>query len=126
MADPQYQYISKSMQSGVPVIGINETQMREANKCYQIRDEMLSALESIDSDHVLIDLSSLEFVGSIAFLAFLGVRRARSEGRIILCGLSPSIHDSFRLCNLVSDDPNSPGTFDVAATLETGAASVAH
>lgn len=125
MAEPEYRYIACSTQADVPLITITESHLRESTTCYAVRDEILSALDPDETENVLVDLQHVEFMGSIGFLVFVGLRRQLWKGRVVLCCLSPPIHDAFLACHLISADPSMRGPFEVAASVELGAELVA-
>lgn len=96
-------------------------QMRETEICYSIRDGMTDYVKQVDHRRVVIDMQNVNFVSSIGILAFLNLRRAipNAEQRIIFCNLSDSLRGMFRICKLISENPDDPTPFDSVDTLES-------
>ena len=116
----QYQHITRSSYRGVPLIRITTGHLREPQVCYGVRDEIQSALDPTQTEHVLLDMQDVEFVGSIAFLVFIALRRLLPTGQIVLCGMTPPIKDAFRASHLISESPHTRGPFDFAPTVDAG------
>lgn len=96
-------------------------QMRDTEICYSIRDGMTDYVKQVDHRRVVIDMQNVNFVSSIGILAFLNLRRAvpNADERIIFCNLSASLTGMFRICKLISENPNDPTPFDSVDTLES-------
>jgi anti-anti-sigma factor len=99
------------------VATILEQRMRDAASVQQIKDEMLSAITATTPTAVIIDLQNVEFVGSVAFLVFLSVRRQPSVQRIILCNMLANVREVFQLCKLIPGPHNSSAPFEVAGSV---------
>ena len=67
---------------------------------------------------VVLDLGKAKFIGSIGFLAFLGVRRELPNGRIVLCNLFQPVRDMFVVSRLIQTASNPGAPFEVAETKE--------
>lgn len=103
---------------GVLVTTILVEQIRESKAAYELRDKIVSLIEETRPKDIVIDLAKVRFIGSVGFLAFLGVRRQLAEGRIVLCNLSEPIRDMFSVCRLIQTENNAAAPFEVAATKE--------
>jgi hypothetical protein len=62
-------------------------------------------------------MSLVDFIGSIGFLAFLGIRRAPGIENAILCNLNENVKELFLLCRLIPSDKQSNAPFQVAASV---------
>ena len=102
---------------GVLVATIEVGEIREPSTAYDVRNELLDLIKEAEIQHLIIDAHNLIFVGSVGFLAFLGVRR-EFAGRIVLCNLSPTTYESFSVCRLISPAPGTSAPFEVADSLE--------
>src|SRR4051794_14376454 len=71
-------------ENGNLVVSILEGQIREAAVAYRLRDEIISLIDQQKPVNIVLDLANVAFIGSVGFLAFLGVRRHLGGGRIIL------------------------------------------
>jgi anti-anti-sigma factor len=105
-------------QDGVLVATILVAQIREAKTAYELRDQILSLMQEGHPRDIVFDLAKVGFVGSVGFLAFLGVRRKLASGRIVLCNMSEPIRDMFAVCRLIQTESNAAAPFEVAATKE--------
>lgn len=102
---------------GVLVVMIAIGEIREPATAYDLRNEMLALVKEAKCRHLVIDARNLIFIGSVGFLAFLGVRR-ELKGRIVLCHLSDAIRDSFAVCRLIPTGDDRVAPFETADTLD--------
>jgi anti-anti-sigma factor len=115
-------FASAAVRDGVMVVTVTANQIREAEQAYGLRDEILAILNASNPSNLVLDLGELSFVGSIGFLAFLGVKRHLANGRIVICNMSGPVHDMFAVCQLISTDPAKQTPFEVATTLDAAIA----
>ncbi len=113
------------MHGGILVVTVLPRQVREAAIAYALRDEIIALVDAAQVRDLVLDVRNLQFIGSIGFLAFLGVRRHLGSGRIIICNLSPPVRELFTICQLISTDQEKSAPFEAAATLEAALASFA-
>ena len=111
-----------SVVDSITVVTVTAEQIREADQAYALRDEILEILNQSNPSCLVLDLGKLNFVGSIGFLAFLGVRRHLAGGRIVICNMSGPVHDMFAVCQLISPDPAKKAPFEAAKTLDSAIA----
>jgi anti-anti-sigma factor len=107
-----------ALQNGNLVVTIHEPHLREAATAYRIRDEINAMIDAQKPQNIVLDLTDVKFIGSVGFLAFLGVRRHLGAGRIVLANLSDSTRDIFSICRLIPTTTNQSAPFEVAATVE--------
>ena len=100
-------------------------QLRDAQIAYKLRDEIIALVGNSEPSGVVLDLSKVTFIGSVGFLAFLGVRRHLKGGRVILCNLSAPIRDMFAVCRLIATDSNAVAPFETAKSVADARASLA-
>ena len=122
MSQPAQNLARDSVRDGITVVTVNTKQIREADQAYALRDEILEILNKSNPSCLVLDLGELTFVGSIGFLAFLGVRRHLEGGRIVICNMSGPVHDMFAVCHLISPDPAKKAPFEAAKTLDSAIA----
>lgn len=109
----------------VLVAAVQLAEIRDAKTSYDFRDAVLAQLERQPAVHVVFDFSAVKFIGSVGFLAFLGVRRKQPTGRIVLCNLSPQIREMFEVCRLLArDELDTAAPFEGADTLDTALATL--
>jgi anti-anti-sigma factor len=100
------------------VVTILAEQLRDIATVQSFRDGVLSALEKSTIRNVIIDLSSVKHIGSVAFLAFLAVRRQSGVDRIVLCNVSEFVQELFRMCKLIATGNGKAAPFEQTTTLE--------
>lgn len=126
MSDAATDLVQHSLTDEVLILTPQVDQMRDTDVCYAIRDEMTQVIEAVEHRKVVIDMQKVDFVSSTGILAFLNLRHVVDEakGRIVLCNLSESLLGMFRLCKLISDEPQHPTPFAHVDTLEMALADV--
>lgn len=100
------------------VVHVLVEQVRDTSVAYRLRDEIVEQIKRLKPVSAVVDLSKTNFVGSVGFLAFLGVRRELPGGRIVLCNLSETIREMFAICKLIATDANQTAPFEVAPNQE--------
>ncbi len=89
-------------------------QLRDFTVVQSLRDSVLAAVEQSQVKNVVMDLSNVKHIGSVAFLAFLAIRRASGVDRIVLCNLSEFVQELFRMCKLIATGNGKNAPFDQA------------
>ena len=103
---------------GVLTVLVLLGEIRDSHTAYAFRDEVIAEMKQATTRDVIFDLSRVRFIGSVGFLAFLGVRRQLSGGRIVLCHMSDSIREVFQVCRLIANsDKGAKAPFEEAETL---------
>jgi anti-anti-sigma regulatory factor len=103
------------------VVTIAVGEIREPATAYDLRNEMLSLVKDAGTQDLIIDARNLVAIGSVGFLSFLGVRR-EVKGRIVLCHLAPTVHQSFAVCRLIPLRDDTIAPFEMAETVEDAVA----
>ncbi len=91
---------SRFVESNALLARVMVPEIREAAVAYALRDELLALVEESGTRHLILDVRQLKFIGSIGFLAFLGVRRQMS-GQIIFCGMTEPVRQVFQVSRLI-------------------------
>ncbi len=117
MADDSAMVITQTRDNAV-ILTIQPTKLRDLLVVQTLKDQMLAEVARSKAIKVLLDMRNVEMVGSVAFLAFLGIRRQPNVERVILCHLSPPVLELFHLCKLIATDNHTAGPFEYAATIE--------
>src|SRR5262245_47146492 len=110
------------VKGGVLIVTLLVEQIREAKIAYELRDTFISLIQEARPKDVVVDLQKAKFIGSVGFLAFLGVRRELPNGRIVLCNLFQPVRDMFAVSRLIQTAGNQGAPFEVAATKEAALA----
>ena len=117
MTKSESEYAVGAMHGHVLAIDILADQFFDADTAYRLRDAMLSLIRSSSARHVVLDFRNVTLFGSVAFLAFLAVRRHVEDGRVVICNLSETNRRVFETCRLISSDPSVMAPFEVADSL---------
>ena len=108
------------VRGSVLLVTVQLTEIRDTKTAYDFRDAVIAQLERQPAVHVVFDCAAVKFIGSVGFLAFLGVRRKQPTGRIVLCNLGPQIREMFEICRLLArDELDTAAPFEGVETLET-------
>ena len=118
MQPEQVRSVEISSNGTTMVAKVLSPQMREDSQVRAIKDQLLEGVNQHKPSKVVLDLTDVEFIGSIGFLAFLALRRIPKVERIILCGLSDNVRSLFALCRLIPNSHSDSAPFEVAPTVE--------
>lgn len=101
------------------VCTIAEERLRDVVRIGQIKEQALAAVQGSLARNVVLDLSHVQFIGSMGFLVFLAIRRIPLVERVILCNLIDSVKEMFAISKLIpgADSPNAP--FELADSVES-------
>jgi len=105
-----------TFQGRVLTVSILLDQVRDAKVAHDFRDDIIALINREQPKGIVIDLAKVKFIGSVGLLAFLGVRRQLSGGRIVLCNLSDPIREMFSVCRLIATDTKTAPPFETANT----------
>lgn len=97
---------------------ILEEKLRDAPVINRLRDEFLMEFEAKPAKWIVVDFQQVTFVGSVAFMALLAMRRAPGVERVRLCNLDPKIKGVFEVCKLIPTPQRTDAPFEVAETLD--------
>lgn len=95
------------------VIQILVERLATPETCYALRDELRTFIANQEAERVIFDFSKVEFMGSVAFLAFLALRREKLVDQIQMCGVSDSIQGMLRACKLIPGEQGNATPFDI-------------
>ncbi|MEY4565883.1 MAG: hypothetical protein RLY14_853 [Planctomycetota bacterium] len=109
--------VACAIENSVLIVTLLTEKLREPQVVEVVKKEMLDALEAGAANSVIIDFRNVHYIGSMAFLAFLAVRRKLGGGRIVLCELSPEIMEVFLICRLIPASGGNSAPFEVAPGL---------
>ena len=110
--------VACSVHGSTLVATILMKQLRESDAIQQLKDELLAAVTLARPRNVVIDLSHVEFIGSVGFLVFLRIRREPTVSRIVLSNLNESVRGAFLICQLISENSHRTAPFEAATTTQ--------
>ena len=123
MALPNYRYVAKQNVEGILVLTVTESQLQGDQLADLMRKEILDLVSSEKANNVVIDMRRVKYIGSAVFRPFLSLRRElqKTNGKIVLCGLSQVVHETFSQLRLISTNKLFHAPFearpDVAASV---------
>ncbi len=109
--------VTAENQSGALVLTIHEPKLRDLLVVQSLKEQMLNEVEKYQASKVLLNMQHVQMVGSVAFLAFLGLRRQPTVDRVILCHTRPEVLELFQLCKLIANANHKAGPFEAVATI---------
>jgi len=115
-------YIDTETVDEVFIITFLTEDLRDANRCLAIREQISQILSLRTPERVLLDMSRVKFMGSVGVRILVTALRliCESQGRIAVCGLHGELRGLLFVCSLISDDLKKPGPFEVASERTTG------
>ncbi len=122
MADQQ----GRRVTSPVVVLRINTAQVTGDTLAEELRDDFLTVCSRAAAQNVVLDFQSVAYISSAGFrplLSLLREIRARG-GRLILCGLTPEVHETFAVTRLISTSGAAPAAFEVQPDIRSAVAAL--
>ncbi len=116
--EPVSEVVACSPQESALVVTVISEQLRDFAVVQELRDRVLDAIKQSDAKNVVMDLSRVRQIGSVAFLAFLAIRRQAGIDRIILCNLNEYVQELFRMCKLIASSNGKAAPFEQAETVQ--------
>ncbi len=114
-----FHYIDYTTHGSSIVVTILEEKLRDQQLVEKIKDELIQVFSEESCKFAIIDMSRVQFIGSIGFLAFLAVRRITGIERVVLCNLDDNIRQLFSICRLIANAENSNAPFETSADIES-------
>ena len=89
---------------GVLVIKLEDGESLNEGQAVALRQALYTALEAASQPRVAIDLSEVDYVTSTGIALLIGTKRRveAKQGRLVLHGLRPGIHELFSMMKLVN------------------------
>jgi len=122
MSDQFASCIKHEVHGSTVVVTILVERIRDQEKVTQIREAMTEVVGRQVCKNLIIDMSLVQFIGSIGFMAFLAMRRVPGIENIVLCNLDPNVRELFLICRLIPHNNETSAPFhdatSVASALE--------
>jgi anti-anti-sigma factor len=103
--------IEHTTHDSIVVVTVLVDRIRDPEKVNQIKEAMTDVVKSQVCKNLVIDMSRVQFIGSIGFMAFLAMRRVPGIECIVLCNLDPNVRELFLLSRLIPHDSASSAPF---------------
>jgi anti-anti-sigma factor len=110
----------------VIVLTLQPTQILGDELADVLRDQMLAGAVSTQCQNVVLDFHKVTFLSSAGFRPLLSLHRLlrQQQGRLILCCLSPEVHEIFEVTRLISTKGQTRAPFEVQPDVPTAVASL--
>jgi len=118
---------SFEINNGVLVVSILDAEIQGEAIASNLRDELLTAYADSECSRVIVDFQRTRYISSVAFWPLLSLHRKLQacQGRLIVCGLSPSVGDVFFTTRLISPSGEFAAPFGFEPDLPAALASMA-
>lgn len=99
-----YRHITTTTDEGVLVILVDLQEVKDYMIAEELRFEMVHAVQRSQTRQYVLDLRNIQFMTSLACVAFIGLKHSvrESEGRLILCEMSEFIRKIFNAKRLLT------------------------
>ncbi len=115
MPDPN-RHITTDIESGVLVIAVQETQLRDFELATKLEAEMIRAVEESQAQNVVLDLQKVIMLTSAALLSLMGLRAfvLDNSGQFVICNLSEVVAQALTVSQLIVEKRNVGAHFKLA------------
>jgi anti-anti-sigma factor len=110
--------LESHLDRGVLVVTFTQPSIQGEAVAEMVRQELLDAVDRAGVRWVVVDLSRVRYLSSIAFWPLLSLRRRLQEqqgGRLLICGLTGAVADVFHTTRMVSSAGSADAPFEVVA-----------
>lgn len=114
------------LQCPVVVLTITEAQVLGDEMADQLRDQLLAVAVQAQAKNAVLDFQHVQFLSSSGFRPLLSLHRLlrQQNGKLLLCGLTPEVHEIFEVTRLISTKGVSRAPFDVYPDVPSAVASL--
>lgn len=117
-----FEHIQVSKQGEVLVLNVLLEEVTKYEVAQAMEHELTNAVDQNPAKAVLVDLGNVEFMSSVGYLPYVGVRSHVHDagGRLILCNLSEIIREMFDSARLLINRKSPKAPFEYADSVEAG------
>ncbi len=117
--------LETDVQDGVLIIRVLPAQLLDELSA-ELRRDFTAMVQQQKPTKAVLDLSRVTMISSMGVGVVIGLLRSVREqgGELVLCGLGSTVEQVFRLCRLISHDPQG-GVFQTCADVDSAAAAFA-
>jgi anti-anti-sigma factor len=114
------------MQCPVVVLSFQDSQILGDEMADMLRDQMLAVAVQSQALNVVLDFQKVTFLSSAGFRPLLSLHRLlrQQNGKLLLCRLSPEVHEIFEVTRLISTKSQSRAPFEVYPDVASAVASL--
>lgn len=94
------EYFQVAQVGAANVISLRLPEATDSNEFDRLNEQVLEVFEGRPKGLWILDLSSLDYMGSSALGLMVNIRQRilKTRGQLVLCGLSPQLLRIFRTC----------------------------
>jgi anti-sigma B factor antagonist len=117
---------TRRVSSPVIVLRIEAAQVTGDSMADELRDEFLTVCSRAAAQNVVLDFQRVTYISSAGFRPLLSLlREVRTRGgRLILCGLTPDVQETFAVTRLISTSGSAPAAFEVQPDIRSAVATL--
>lgn len=118
--------ITKRREGDVLILTIQLAEIREYEVSQQLSRDLADAISGESLPRVVVDLSKVQLMTSVAYLPFVGLRSKvlNAEGSLALCNFSDLIKEIFDTARLLVNNRSPSAPFPFADSIEEAIALV--
>ncbi len=108
----QQQSILAREQQDVLILEVQLSKITQYEAAQSMERALIEAAQASHATKVIVDLDKVEFMSSVGYMPFIGLRKSVHEagGRLVLCNLNEMIKEMFDTTRLLINpsSPNAP------------------
>lgn len=110
----------------VVVLTLTDEQILGDELADRLRDQLLAVAVQSGAQNAVLDFQHVKFLSSCGFRPLLSLHRVLRQqgGKLLLCGLSPAVHEIFEVTRLISVKGNIRAPFEVHPDVPSAVASL--
>ena len=114
------------VQCPVVVLTFTDEQILGDEMADVLRDQLLAVAVQSQAQNVALDFHKLTFLSSAGFRPLLSLHRLlrQQNGKLLLCSLSPEVHEIFEVTRLISTKGQGKAPFEVYPDVPSAVASL--
>jgi anti-anti-sigma factor len=114
------------LQCPVVALTITCTQILGDDMADELRDQLLAVAVQTQAQNIVLDFHKVTFLSSAGFRPLLSLHRLlrQQSGKLLLCCLSPEVHEIFEVTRLISTKGATRAPFEVYPDLPAAVASL--
>ena len=108
------------------VVTLSDEQILGDELADRLRDELLAVAVQAQVQSAILDFQHVKFLSSSGFRPLLSLHRILRQqgGKLLLCGLSPDVHEIFEVTRLIDVKGTGRAPFEVHADVPAAVASL--
>jgi anti-anti-sigma factor len=116
MPELTFPHLHCHVEQGVLVAALTTPVVQDDDTAEALRRDLHAALDHAKSRHAVLDMGSVQYLGSSGFRPLLSIyRRLQAQGgRVVLCRLTPDVEEVFLVTRLIGTGGSGTAPFEKA------------